>query len=111
MQSFTVKRSEWLRGEGTNASRLLRPIDGKKCCVGFFAEQIFGCDRKSIQNIGSLSCALNTATATFSDSVLWQKVSSDIYRTNDNMVITETSREAALRNLFAVVGYEILFVD
>lgn len=35
VKSFTVKRSKWLRGEGHGNSYLLRPNDGKMCCLGF----------------------------------------------------------------------------
>jgi len=30
-----IDRTKWLRGEGSDASRLLRPSDGKMCCLGF----------------------------------------------------------------------------
>lgn len=33
---LTIKRSQWLRGEGPEASRLLRPNDGMMCCLGFY---------------------------------------------------------------------------
>lgn len=29
-----VDRSKWLRGEGSYKSRLLRPADGRMCCMG-----------------------------------------------------------------------------
>lgn len=29
-----IDRQKWLRGEGAIASRLLRPSDGKMCCLG-----------------------------------------------------------------------------
>lgn len=32
---FTIDRKTWLRGEGCDASFLLRS-DGKKCCMGFY---------------------------------------------------------------------------
>jgi hypothetical protein len=36
--AFTVKRSQWLRGEGGYYSRLLRESDKKMCCLGFLAK-------------------------------------------------------------------------
>ena len=33
-----IDRKRWLRGEGTARSRLLRPEDGKMCCIGFVAK-------------------------------------------------------------------------
>jgi hypothetical protein len=32
---FTVDRTRWLRGEGSERSSLFRPEDGKMCCLGF----------------------------------------------------------------------------
>lgn len=31
---LTIPRSQWLRGEGGSSSWLLRPSDGKLCCLG-----------------------------------------------------------------------------
>lgn len=39
---FVIKRSIWLRGEGNHRSYLLRPQDGKMCCLGQFAEHVCG---------------------------------------------------------------------
>lgn len=33
---LVIDRSKWLRGEGSNASRLLRESDGKMCCLGMY---------------------------------------------------------------------------
>jgi hypothetical protein len=32
-----IRRSKWCRGEGSGQSQLLRPSDGKMCCLGFYA--------------------------------------------------------------------------
>lgn len=34
---LTIKRKEWLHGEGSSKSYLLRPNDEKKCCLGILA--------------------------------------------------------------------------
>jgi hypothetical protein len=39
---FVIKRSNWLRGEGSDDSYLLRESDGKMCCLGFYLESL-GC--------------------------------------------------------------------
>lgn len=31
---LTIQRSKWLRGEGSKVSRMLRPSDGRMCCLG-----------------------------------------------------------------------------
>jgi hypothetical protein len=33
---LVIDRKRWLRGEGAAASKLLRPEDGKMCCLGFY---------------------------------------------------------------------------
>jgi hypothetical protein len=33
---LVIDRKRWLRGEGDRTSFLLRPSDGKMCCLGFF---------------------------------------------------------------------------
>lgn len=35
MDKLIIDRSRWLRGEGCDASYLLRPADNKMCCLGF----------------------------------------------------------------------------
>ncbi len=36
--SFEIDRATWLHGEGSLGSYLLRPSDGKMCCLGFLAK-------------------------------------------------------------------------
>src|SRR5688572_2085074 len=38
VKKFQISLAKWLRGEGSDHSSLLRPIDGKQCCVGFYLE-------------------------------------------------------------------------
>ncbi len=35
MDTLIIKRSEWYRGHGSYESRLIRELDGLKCCLGF----------------------------------------------------------------------------
>ncbi len=35
LKQFTINRATWLRGEGGPTSSLMRPRDGKMCCLGF----------------------------------------------------------------------------
>lgn len=37
---LTIKRSEWLRGEGVIDSALLRKSDQKRCCVGIYGRAL-----------------------------------------------------------------------
>ena len=37
---LTIDRQEWLHGEGSSTSCLLRTSDGKRCCVGIYARAL-----------------------------------------------------------------------
>jgi len=50
MKTFKIKRSEWLKGEGSKNSCLLRKEDNKKCCFGFYALSC-GLKEKQIINL------------------------------------------------------------
>lgn len=49
--AFVIKRSEWLRGEGTIPSRLLRIKDNKRCCVGIYARAL-GVPDAQLRDVG-----------------------------------------------------------
>jgi len=49
MRVFKISRKKWLKGEGHIKSYLLRPSDGKMCCVGQVAEQ---CGLKESRLVG-----------------------------------------------------------
>jgi hypothetical protein len=40
METLIIKRSEWLRGEGSKNSYLCRNDDGKKCCLGIYLNSV-----------------------------------------------------------------------
>jgi len=97
---FTVDRKTWLRGEKTN-SYLLRPVDGKKCCVGFFAlaeKKFTKTHLKGKFDYGDIS-----------------KVDRDpfagIYCINDDPGITDKKRERLLKKKFAELGHEVEFIN
>lgn len=47
-----IDRRRWLRGEGPDASRLLRKTDGKMCCLGFVCEAV-GVSAERLVNRGT----------------------------------------------------------
>lgn len=38
MRTLVIDRKIWLRGEGDSSGQLLRPDDGKMCCIGIYLE-------------------------------------------------------------------------
>ena len=120
MIKVTVKRSEWLRGEGAEASRLLRG-DGKMCCLGFVClalgatkEQILNKDsplqlqkntRFRVTNLlerRELHCELHWV---HHDAVC------DAMELNDYEHTSDACKEGQLIPILAKVGIELEFVD
>jgi hypothetical protein len=62
---FVIDRSKWLRGEGTGDSFLLRPSDGKMCCVGQMCKQLGVSDDilRSRKSVGHLLNSMRKLTS------------------------------------------------
>lgn len=102
--NFIVKRSKWLRGEGSLVSSLLRPSDGKQCCLGFLAIAS-GC---SIEDITKKGHPRSLTTGSWPHSFNgW----GCIICINDDNIITDKEREEYLAEAFRVRGFEVEFVD
>lgn len=127
---LTIDRSTWLRGEGPNASRLLREADGKMCCVGFLG---LACGLTKEQLLEKTTVAQLVKTAAYKPSpehpvslddmyrphfdfvrgltvAANSDVANDLYNANDETLISEATRETSLAVLFAKIGVEVEFV-
>lgn len=128
---LTIERSRWLRGEGDQVSRLLRPSDGKMCCLGFMACQL-GYTEAEISNGETPMSAVRVAQKNlwpenmihedldFSSlievggkSYAQELVVRSLMETNDLEFVSasETSREDILTSLFKSINIEVEFVD
>lgn len=112
---FTVKRSEWYRGQGSLESKLLRK-DGKRCCIGFVGQQC-GVADSSMLDISSVALLSEEARNLF-PKWLANAVSDgpigDAYETNDDNeheLWDDEVRETRLATIFKANGDEIEFVD
>lgn len=119
---ITIERSKWLRGEGGNASSLLRAEDGKMCCLGFAAlkcglkpewiegkatpgaavihhsdDEIDGFKRLFFLDLKEHRAQLGTTISLMS--------------VNDGMVLSEAEREEEITRLGKHVGFIFTFVD
>jgi hypothetical protein len=121
---YIIDRTKWLRGEGSGASKLLRPSDGKMCCLGMVALQC-GLDMRQIMDRGEpKSCSLVDPKS----EALWpswmgiDKVAvGDGYDDNhpvaaamicnDSRQIEDHDREAQLSAIFAQHGDELTFIN
>ncbi len=108
--TFTIDRSTWLHGEGTERSMLLRG-DGKMCCLGSLA---LACDipRDSILGRTSplnLSYAMGRRLPEPFQSYGWNSVPLRIIRVNDTEDIADGDREKQLTDSFQSIGIEVTF--
>src|SRR4051812_47363760 len=109
-----IVREKWLRGEGVLPSRLLRPSDGKMCCLGQ-ACLTFGLKPQDISGITSpANVRADLAKCDNGEYLLSGGNSSlavSMMLTNDSMEITDAEREAKLMELFAQTPDTIEFVN
>ena len=130
---MVIDRTEWLRGEGTVKSFLLRESDGKRCCVGIYARalgvpdtQTLNCpwprQRRCYCHIdGSpFSFGVFKAHADYDDDpVVWRAdeaewlISPDhgLGGINDDPTMDETVREEAITAIFAKHGVHVSFIN
>ena len=122
MTKFTVSRKRWLRGEGSDASTLLRQKDSKMCCLGFFAMQVCGAKESDIYDLQAPSCAWRTVKW---PEKVWRENDMNgersaaresmeingLMQINDEVNLSEIDREAMLKEDFKAFGYEVEFVD
>lgn len=115
---FQIKRSQWLRGEGSENSYLLRSKDGKKCCVGFFANAC-GLNDDVIKNradLVSINHNINfdeNLNKLIIDGILRlnNDISCNIYKTNDDKYLCDGEREPLLATYFKEIDVDVEFVD
>lgn len=123
---FTVKRSEWYRGNGNaldskpvvhNESQLLRE-DGKKCCIGFVGLQC-GFSEADLLGHGTITVVREDGPGVWPKWMLREEwvgghkeyKIQKAYITNDSSDLTDEQREKRLQYIFAENGDEIVFVD
>lgn len=125
---FDVKRPQWLRGEGPGSSALLRRLDGKMCCLGFYCLAA-GCSRDQIEGV-QVPSEMVTGKGNITELLLpdWNldptkrhpDVVNDLMTANDRPtsirgldidIHSEEEREALITKLFAQMGVKVNFID
>lgn len=104
MKQVIIKKSEWLRGEGDVVSYLKRPEDGKKCCIGFFCEQILNVTSEQIMGKRVLTQIAEV------EGLDWIK-DEDVYSDNDDLSIDDEERMSCIKSTAAKHGYDFVFVE
>lgn len=123
VKKFVIERDRWLRGDEEN-SRLLRPSDGKMCCLGFYGLAC-GLSEERILDVGE-PCELSRA---FPDWLVenvpndWNArypdepellthntgAASSLMSDNDSTEIDDSERERRITETFAFHGVEVEF--
>lgn len=113
---LTIDRSRWLRGEGSVVSRLLRPADGKMCCLGFYGLAM-GANPDALLDVTAPQVARDLAPFAAliehdERAACWPTVTcGNLMCDNDDEHTTAEDREARLTKYFAEIGVEVEFVD
>lgn len=126
MFKFTVKRSEWLRGEGEDDSYLLRSSDNKKCCFGFLAIQR-GIPEEAIKDVHSFAEMpsefmkqipqgfLNEDNYMFKKANVTRVINADeateAMVTNDMVETSDSEKEKELAERFKELNVQVEFID
>ena len=116
-----IDRQTWLRGEGGRESRLLRPCDGKMCCLGFAMLQA-GYQEDHIRDVDDPSeiCEwgrdiMGVLERSAYRDLLYNNQLSDlctrIIIANDDRDMEPELRESRLRHLFGLLGVELEFIN
>lgn len=101
-----INCNEWLRGEDSSDSFLLRPSDSKMCCLGFLAREC-GLTETEIYDRNDFSevrCTNLMEQIRNSQHQLFISI-------NDNPTIEDEERKQELTRLFKLYNIEVEFVE
>lgn len=114
IHEFVIDRKTWYRGK-SRGSMLLRE-DGRKCCVGFYAESC-GVPSNKLVFKGTIADLVNTWPEltvkfphNFRDSSAYNNLK-HLYTTNDNTLLDESTRERLITEAFAQKGIKVTFIN
>ena len=114
----TVDRTKWLRGHGSEVSRLCT-IDGKMCCLGFWA-LAKGFTKEQITNRSTPEELAEEHTLAQVEELVEggkyrlfvnKSVTEMLMRTNDEIQLSEETREAILIKDGPNAGIEFEFIN
>ena len=135
MKKVVIKRSEWLRGEYSELSALFRESDGKRCCLGFVANQLIGLSDEEIDGVSAFDgAAADVYKGKYSDvkrraenvryraremlSAIFtmrdrqgRPLATQIVHINDDARIVDSEREEKIIEMFKKIDIAIEFVD
>ncbi len=115
---LTIDRSIWLRGADADDGRnsfLLRPSDGKRCCVGIYLSALGIPDEllSGESEDGGVRVPVEDdeyETRRHDLVPNWLADECEVYRVNDDPKLPESEREAFIAQRFAENGVDVTFV-
>ena len=113
INKLVVSRKRWLRGEGSDKSMLLRPLDDKMCCLGFLACQVGAREediRDKTEPESPFSSGWEWPSWMFDSSKPLVGLRYRLMTINDDASLSEEQRESILKEEFAKVGVEVEFI-
>lgn len=110
---LTIDRPTWLRGEGGDASALLREKDGKMCCLGFYALAC-GMEKEDIVGRGGPRSVTMTTDTPLPEQMQWLMCGPAEHSGDATALMVENdnhAKEERIAELFAKHGVEVEFVN
>jgi hypothetical protein len=116
MKRLTIDRQTWLRGEGFAKSFLLRPSDGKMCCLGFLGRDVCGLSPEHLEGKKSpgFDFDLTEEWTQVSSLITYAFESIDLIKLmtiNDDSSRSDSQREVALTDIFAKHDIQVKFIN
>jgi hypothetical protein len=126
MQKLIIKRSEWLRGEGSDCSYLYRSSDGKRCCLGFLGNQVCGLTDDEMAGNAMPSCLPRASWLPqmlkreerrngdghfLYDAIIDAPITTSLAHINDSQMVSEEKREKEVSQLMRELDIEVEFID
>ena len=116
---LTIDRLEWLRGEGPLRSKLLRDSDGKRCCVGIYAQALGVPDEKILDcawpnRMGEDILIWDSETWWCAEEAPWlhnECAAPGLANINDDPELNEVTREQLITGRFAEHDVEVTFIN
>lgn len=109
-KQLVIDRSIWLHGEGVEDSMLLRPSDGKMCCIGIYLHTVCGVPKEELREVRMPGAAVPVEAQWLHNVVeggyvvTANKVGTELAEVNDWGTIDQTWRERKVTALFRDFG-------
>ena len=122
MEKLTIDRTKWGRGKGSEDSLLLRPSNGKMCCLGFLSlhvglsEEDISFEKTPDSVLNKKGCLIHSSLIKLELNKIFSSISTtevcqELMYFNDTTSLTEEVREERLKLRFLQIGYEVEFIN